>query len=298
MACTFGFNGCATEEKDKGHEKQSEHAEGNIRNQIISDSKKLAEGYRVLYEEAEKEEQLDTLEFRQQVISYLGEAGYSAVDLENQIDMTHAEQVETFCRTAENKKKEEATILAVLDHGGFVRYDLTTKNGKIYARESALNWKDNKPIVDYYHEFEVYDWKYTEKGYLFMEEYHPPGYDGATGDIGFRVKPLDPKCRELNRHCVLPIGYELNNMLITNWDPADYTNLELYDLYEQMYSMKYGEIFPYRGEEDVYKRQGSGSIMVDREYRRAGIVQRIGKSVRHGGQCCIFSGGSAVWRVP
>ena len=21
-----------------------------------------------------------------------------------------------------------------------------------------------------------------EKGYLFMEEYHPPGYDGATGD--------------------------------------------------------------------------------------------------------------------
>ena len=220
VACTFGFNGCATEEKDKGHEKQSEHAEGNIRNQIISDSKKLAEGYRVLYEEAEKEEQLDTLEFRQQVISYLGEAGYSAVDLENQIDMTHAEQVETFCRAAENKKKEEATILAVLDHGGFVRYDLTTKNGKIYARESALNWKDNKPIVDYYHEFEVYDWKYTEKGYLFMEEYHPPGYDGATGDIGFRVKPLDPKCRELNRHYVLPIGYELNNMLITNWDPA------------------------------------------------------------------------------
>ena len=40
VACTFGFNGCATEEKDKGHEKQSEHAEGNIRNQIISDSKK------------------------------------------------------------------------------------------------------------------------------------------------------------------------------------------------------------------------------------------------------------------
>ena len=59
VACTFGFNGCATEEKDKGHEKQSEHAEGNIRNQIISDSKKLAEGYRVLYEEAEKEEQLE-----------------------------------------------------------------------------------------------------------------------------------------------------------------------------------------------------------------------------------------------
>ena len=27
MACMFGFNGCATEEKDKGNEKQSEHAE-------------------------------------------------------------------------------------------------------------------------------------------------------------------------------------------------------------------------------------------------------------------------------
>lgn len=106
-----------------------------------------------------------------------------------------------------------------------------------------------------------------------MEEYHPPGYDGATGDIGFRVKPLDPKCRELNRHCVLPIGYELNNMLITNWDPADYTNLELYDLYEQMYSMKYGEIFPYRGKRGLNIRSRSS--------RSRKFCRRICRLARH-----------------
>ncbi len=251
--CFLGISGCAMREKDEGKEKQTEVVKENkaIRDHIISDSQKLAEEYQVLYEKAEREEQLSTLEFQQQVISYMGDVGYSAVDLNNQIDMTNAKQVETFCQVAEAGKEDEVTILAVTDHGGFVRYDLTAENGKIYARESALNWKENKPIVDYYHEFEVYDWKYTEKGYLFMEEYHPPGYDGATGDIGFRVKSLDFECRELNRRCVLPIGYELNNLLITNWDSSDYTNLELYDLYEQMYSMKYGEIVPYRWEEGI-----------------------------------------------
>lgn len=249
VAGAFGISGCTMTEKDGEKELQPEYVEENMRDHIISDSKKLAEEYRVLYEEAKKRGRLNTLEFQQQVISYLGEAGYSAVDLDNQIDMTHAKEVETFCQAAEAGKEEEATILAVMDQGGFVRYDLTTENEKIYAKESALNWKENKPIVDYYHEFEVYDWKYTEKGYLFMEEYHPPGYDGASGDIGFRVKPLDSECRELNRQYVIPLGYELNNMLITNWDSDDYTNLELYDLYEQMYSMKYGEILPYKVDE-------------------------------------------------
>ena len=30
-----------------------------------------------------------------------------------------------------------------------------------------------------------------KKGYLFLEEYHPPGFDGAPGETGFRVQPLD-----------------------------------------------------------------------------------------------------------
>ncbi len=84
-----------------------------------------------------------------------------------------------------------------------------------------------------------------KKGYLFLEEYHPPGFDGAPGETGFRVQPLDKTCRELNRKYVMPLGYALNNLLITNWDNQNYTELDFYDLYEKMYYMKYGKQVPY-----------------------------------------------------
>ncbi len=37
----------------------------------------------------------------------------------------------------------------------------------------------------------------------------------------------------------------LNNLLITNWDNQNYTELDFYDLYEKMYYMKYGKQVPY-----------------------------------------------------
>ena len=36
-----------------------------------------------------------------------------------------------------------------------------------------------------------------------------------------------------------------NNLLITNWDNQNYTELDFYDLYEKMYYMKYGKQVPY-----------------------------------------------------
>ena len=43
----------------------------------------------------------------------------------------------------------------------------------------------------------------------------------------------------------MPLGYALNNLLITNWDNQNYTELDFYDLYEKMYYMKYGKQVPY-----------------------------------------------------
>lgn len=85
----------------------------------------------------------------------------------------------------------------------------------------------------------------VKKDATVLEEYPPPGFDGAPGETGFRVQPLDKTCRELNRKYVMPLGYALNNLLITNWDNQNYTELDFYDLYEKMYYMKYGKQVPY-----------------------------------------------------
>ena len=102
---------------------------------------------------------------------------------------------------------------------------MEAENGGIHVTVSTLQWEENRPRVCWHHEFEACSWKYTEKGYLFIEEYHPQGFDGPPGETAFRVKPLDQKCREFNRKYVYPIGYTRNNLLITDWNEQDYSEL-------------------------------------------------------------------------
>ena len=248
----FVCNGC---EKKELYNSIEENNQQERQKAIKEESETLAEGYRSLYEEAVKENTLETLELQQKIIEYFGNIGYAAVDLDNQVDMVNYQQVEEFCGKAEQKKSGEITIFSVMNGGNFVRYDMQTDQGKVDVIVSSLKWKNGSPNSDYYHEFEAYTWKYTGKGYFFIEEYHPSGFDGAPGQTGFRVKPLDQACRELNRKYVLPMGYELNNLLIVDWNEQDFTNLEFYDLYERMYRLKYGTDVPYESEfgEDEYE---------------------------------------------
>ena len=55
-----------------------------------------------------------------------------------------------------------------------------------------------------------------------------------------RDRPLDAKCRELNEKYLLPIGYELNNMFLVDWNEDDFGELNFYDMFDLL---------------DVYKRQ-------------------------------------------
>ncbi len=241
-------SGCSVNSNDNLQNDNEEAIIYEEQQTINADSEKLAEGYRAIYEKARKEDTLDTRELQQEIIEYFGNAGYAAVDIDNQINMVQYEQVEKFCEKAEKEQEGELKLFSVMGGGGFVRYDMQTKQGKIDVIVSTVEWEDGNPKSVYYHEFEAYTWKYTEKGYFFIEEYHPPGFDGAPGQKGFRVKPLDNFCRELNRKYVIPVGYALNNMLIVDWSGQDYTNLEFYDLYELLYLLKYDDYVPYQAD--------------------------------------------------
>ncbi|WP_302789116.1 DUF6070 family protein [Anaerostipes caccae] len=241
-------SGCSVNSDDNQQNDNEEAIIYEEQQTINADSEKLAEGYRAIYEKARKEDTLDTLELQQEIIEYFGNAGYAAVDIDNQINMVQYEQVEEFCEKAEKEQEGELKLFSVMGGGGFVRYDMQTKQGKIDIIVSTVEWEDGNPQSVYYHEFEAYTWKYTEKGYFFIEEYHPPGFDGAPGQKGFRVKPLDNFCRELNRKYVIPVGYALNNMLIVDWSEQDFTNLNFYDLYELLYQLKYDDYVPYQAD--------------------------------------------------
>lgn len=209
---------------------------------ITEDSKKLAECYRDIYGDAKTEK--GTFEEMAQLIQCLGEAGFVAVDAENQIDLTHPEQVENFCQKVKTSKSS-LTIYVVMQEEGGIRYHFTASDGKVDVVQSKIEWDGNYIREDYIQEYPAYTLVYTTTGYLFFEQYHMPGYDGPSGHTAIRVQPLDSYCRELNRKYVLPIGYSRNQLLITDWSEDDFSGIDFYDFYDLMYFMKNGCYVPY-----------------------------------------------------
>lgn len=240
------ISGCG--QKGGAQLKRNENVPNARQQEMYADTERLAEGYRSIYEKAKKNQELNTLEAKKKIIDYFKNKGYAAVDTENQIDMANGEQAERFCQKAKEKQQANLILFSVMDEGGFVRYDMETSGGEIAVEVCSLEWIENSPQAGYFQKFQAYTWKYTQNGYFFIEQYRPPGYDGAIGQTGFRIKPLDGACRELNRKYVMPVGYELNNLFIVDWNQGDYGNLEFYDLYERMHTLKYGSYVPYSGE--------------------------------------------------
>ena len=248
----FAGAGCsiAVEREDGYRQENQKKTERQEKEERISrESEQLAEGFREIYEEERGRGEKDTLAFQQQIIQAIGDQGYAAVDTDNQINMVNFGQIEDFCENTEQGEKDSVVFFCVTDEGGWIRYDLEAQNGNIEVTESSLQWENDSPEVYYYHEFEAASWDYTDKGYLFLEESRPAGYDGAPGQKAFRVKPLDQTCREAYQTYLASVGYERNNLLITDWTEQDSKELDFCDLYERLYRAKYGEIVPYEAKE-------------------------------------------------
>ena len=198
--------GC-TEKPDGTSEENKNTAVDTRQQEIMDESLEIAEGYRDIYEAAVKNNALNALETQRQIVERIGEKGNVASDRNNRINMTNYEDAESFCQSAQEKAEAEVTLFSVMDEGGFLRYDMKTSKGSIFVTVSRLVWEKDKPQVVYYNEFEAYTWRFTEKGYLFIEEYRPSGYDGAPGEVAFRVKPLDQNCRDYCEKYVYRTGY-------------------------------------------------------------------------------------------
>jgi len=204
-----------------------------------------------LYEKAEEENKLNDLEMIRSIVNHLGENGYAAVDSENQIDMTEAEQVTQFCESVDNKEEAELSIIVVFHSGGFTKYDFKTEDGNVDIMQGYYHYESGQLKNMSTGSYSADTWQYTKDGYLifsgtwFSEELYILTLDSAVEYTALRVEPLDEKCRELNRQYILPISYEQNNMFLVDWSEDDFGELSFYDLYDIFYRIMYNRFVPY-----------------------------------------------------
>ena len=210
-----------------------------------------------LYEKAEEENKLADLETIRSIVNRLGENGYSAVDSRNQINMTEPEKVVEFCEKVDAQEEAEITILEVSYLGGFVKYDLHTKDGNVDVVRSYYKYENGDIQREDTGSYQAEYWNYTEEGYLmfsgvwFSEELYVLTLSGAEEHTALRVQPLDETYRELSRKYLLPISFEQNNMFIVDWSEEDFGDLNFYDMYDLLYPKVNGTYTPYVADDNL-----------------------------------------------
>lgn len=210
-----------------------------------------------LYKKASEENKIADLEMIRIIVNQFGENGYPAVDSRNQIDMTEAEPVEWFCEMVDTQEEAEITIIEVSYLGGFVKYDLETKDGKVDVVRSYYKYENGNMKREVTGSYQAEYWNYTEDGYLmfsgvwFSEELYVLTLSGAEEHTALRVQPLDETYRELSRKYLLPIGFEQNNMFIVDWSEDDFGELNFYDIFDLLYPKVYGTNIPYVADDNL-----------------------------------------------
>lgn len=226
------------------------------------EAEEIGELCRDIYEEAAASGTVASLEMVRQMVDRYGEAGYVAVDSENQVDMAGADQVMEFNAHVERGEEAELTILAVSYLGGFTKYDCRTIDGKVDVIRGYYEYAEGKlksrSVVSYPADF----WEYTREGYLifqgscFTEAYYVLALSGTPLHTALRVEPLREECRELNRKYIRPVGYARNNLFLADWDEGDFGEVDFYDLYDIFYGIRYNRTSPYVADE----RPAAGAV--------------------------------------
>ena len=221
------------------------------------ETEKMIECCLELYEKAAEENKIDDLETIRSIVNCLGENGYPAVDSRNQINMTEPEKVVEFCEKVDAQEEAEITIIEVSYLGGFVKYDLKTKDGNVDVVRSYYKYENGNMKREVTGSYQTEYWNYTEDGYLmfsgvwFSEELYVLTLSGAEEHTALRVQPLDETYRELSRKYLLPIGFEQNNMFIVDWSEDDFGDLNFYDMYDLLYPKVNGTYTPYVADDNL-----------------------------------------------
>ena len=253
----LSVSGCSDTHLEDEQVVESEIAVQDQQQNVKDNEDEIIEICSQLYKKASEENKIADLETVRIIVNQFGENGYPAVDSRNQIDMTEAEQVEWFCEMVDTQEEAEITIIEVSYLGGFIKYDLETKDGNVDVVRSYYKYENGNMKREVTGSYQAEYWNYTEDGYLmfsgvwFSEELYVLTLSGAEEHTALRVQPLDETYRELSRKYLLPIGFEQNNMFIVDWSEDDFGDLNFYDMYDILYPKVYGTNIPYVADDNL-----------------------------------------------
>ena len=156
-------------------------------------------------------------------------------------NMLNYEEVDQALRDAAEGESSQTEFYVLTTSGYFRYFRLSAEDRELTVTYANAAYNDDMDLqIRQLEKFRVYDWEYTEKGWLIWEKALSKNQEMDMHSF-FRILPLDEKCREMCDRYILPVSYFCNNLFLTDWDAGSMDRIEFNDLYEFLYEMKYGE---------------------------------------------------------
>lgn len=237
----------AAEQQEKGYDLPVSEQE---RKEAENDCKTLMEFYFDIYESADKGmtsnvvlEDETVLEMQKKI----KDAGCPVTTMVSYSDMENYEIVDSFLKECMAGKRGSVVIYEIHNDGGLGRMKFIFDGADMYVVSTGGVWNaDNKPGISYISCTRLKEWKYTDKGWFCYELCvpEPPEISEIMdGSCLIRVKPMTEEQREMSERCVLGLGYQGQNLLCSNWNIENMSELDYNGMFEYLYGMEYGEKF-------------------------------------------------------
>ena len=236
----------ATEQWGKGYDLPVDEQE---RKEAELQCKEMMERISGIYESAYKGEASNVVLDDKTVLEMqrkLMETEYPVTTLITYSNMGNYESVDSFLEDCMVGKSGSVVIYEIHDDG-IGRLKFIFDGTDMYVVSAGGIWNDNnKPGISYISYTRIKDWKYTEKGWFCYELCVPEPPEVSEimdGSCLIRIKPMTEEQREMSERCVRGLGYQGQNLLCSNWDAENMSELDYNGMFEYLYGMKYGEKF-------------------------------------------------------
>jgi len=162
-------------------------------------------------------------------------------------NMENYESVDSFLKECMEGKRGSVVIYEIHNDGGLGRMKFIFDGTDMYVVSTRGIWNaDNKPGISYISYTRLKEWKYTEKGWFCYELCVPEPPEVSEimdGSCLIRIKPMTEEQCEMSERCVRGLGYQGQNLLCSNWNVENMSELDYNGMFEYLYGMKYGEKF-------------------------------------------------------
>ncbi len=182
-----------------------------------------------------------------QMADAISKEGISVYCAKHDYNLTNADEIISALQNAKAGNSAHFVIYILNEAGGLQRDEFQFTNGSLYVTTSVLGVNGSMEQNEFYTNcYLVYQWEYTEKGWLIYETAPSLNYEMDLHCF-IRIEPLDDLCREICSSYITPIGYNVN-LFTTDWTQDNCDEIDFNDLYEYLYRMQnnsYMEVFSY-----------------------------------------------------